>query len=259
MKKATLTLIASAMSVAAIAVSPVAHAGPTSEQLCDAQTWPRPVPDVVGKIFNPSTKELPSGVAGGALACWDNIRTVTKDGQDASKVIAAAQQITSVSPQAGTPIGRHEPITLELAPVDISAPPAFRPCDWITTTEVADILGVPQPIKTDSAEDRAGSVDPLCVYRSPGKTAVSSHLYEPLAFPIDAATEYATYTGYNAAPVEGLGLAAKCLTGLQGTQYQPYNEIVVLLDGNRMYEIEGLGAERCGTLKLLAQAAIGRL
>jgi hypothetical protein len=259
MKKTTLTLIASAMATAAIAGSPAAHAGPTSKQLCDVQTWPRPVPEVVGKIFDPWTKQLPSGVAGGALACWDNVRSVTEDGQDAKTANAAAQQITSVSPAPGTPVGRHEPITLVLAPVDFKAPAAFQPCDWITTTEVADVLGVPELIKTESLHDRAGSVDPLCVYRSPGHATVSLQLYEPLAFPIDAPTEFATYTSHDPTPVDGLGLAAKCLTGLSGTQFRPYNEIVVLLDGNRMLEVEGLDAEPCDTLKQLAQTAIGRV
>jgi hypothetical protein len=259
MKTTTLTLIASAMAMAAIAGSPAAHAGPASEKLCEAQTWPRPVPEVVGKIFDPSTKQLPAGTAGGALACWDDIRIVAADGRDAAKVAVGTQQIAFVSPSPGTPIGRNAQITVELARIDYSLPPAYHPCDWLTTTEVADILGVENRIETESIEDRAGSVDPMCIYRSPGDTAVTAHLYQPLAFPIDAKTEFATYTGFGTAQVDGLGLAAKCLTGLQGTQYRPYNEVVVLLDGNRLLEVQGLGAEPCDTLKQLAQKAIGRI
>jgi hypothetical protein len=259
MKRTTLTLVASAMVAAAIAASPAVHAGPTSEQLCDAQAWPRPIPDVVGKIYDPWTKQLPSRVAGGALRCWDNIRTVTADGQDATKALVPAQQIATVSPTPGTPVGRDQAITLVLEPVDFKAPPAFAPCDWITTSEVAGVLGVPEPIETESLDDKAGSVAPLCIYRSPGHATVSTQLYEPLAFPIDAATEYATYSEHNATPVDGLGLAAKCLIGLHGAQDNPYNEIDILLDGNRMFKVQGIDAESCDTLKQLAQKAIGRI
>jgi hypothetical protein len=259
MKRTTLTLVASAMAAAAIVASPAAHAGPTSEKSCDVQTWPRPVPDVVGKIYDPWTKQLPSRVAGGALRCWDNIRTVTKDGQDATKALVPAQQVATVSPAPGTPLGQHDQITLVLEPVDFKAPPAFAPCDWITTADVADVLGAPGPIETESLNDKAGSVAPLCIYRSPGHATVSTQLYEPLAFPIDAATEYATYNGHNATPVNGLGLAAKCLTGLQGSQDNPYNELDILLDGNRMFEVQGIDAESCDTLKQLAQKAIDRI
>jgi len=259
MTRMTLTLIASAMVAAAIAASPAAHAGPTSEQLCDTQAWPRPIPDVVGKLYDPWTKQLPSRVAGGALRCWDNIRTVTEDGRDATKAVVPTQRIASISPAPGTPLGQHDQITLVLKPVDFKAPPAFAPCDWITAAEVADILGAPEPIETESLDDKAGSVAPLCIYRSPGHATVSTQLYEPLAFPIDAATEYASYTESNATTVDGLGLAAQCLAGLHGAQDHPYNELDILLDGNRMFEVEGIDAEPCDTLKQLAQKAIGRI
>src|SRR5262245_64115272 len=114
MKISTPALIASAMTAIAIAVAPAAHAGPTVAQLCNAQTWPRPVPDVVGMMFEPSGKQIPAGMGGGALACWDDIR-VTQDGQDASKEIGGWATITAVSPPPGTLVERDDPITVHLA------------------------------------------------------------------------------------------------------------------------------------------------
>jgi hypothetical protein len=238
MKISALTLISSAMAAAAIAVAPAAHAGPTVAQQCDAQTWPRPVPDVVGMMFDPAMLAVPAGTSGGALACWDTI--------------------TAVTPAPGTPVGRHDPITVALAPMDYSAPRDFQPCDWVSTGEVAEIFGLPEPIKTDGFVP-PGSVNPRCTYRSPGRTAVTTALYVTGAFPIDATAEYARYPGENATAIDGLGLAAQCLTDLHGAQDRPYNEVVVLLDGDRLLEAEGLGAEPCGQLKKFAKTAINRI
>ena len=63
MKISTLALISTAMTAAAISVAPAAHAGPTVAQQCDAQTWPRPVPDVVGMMFDPAMKQIPAGTS----------------------------------------------------------------------------------------------------------------------------------------------------------------------------------------------------
>lgn len=259
MRISTPTLVAAAMTAAAVAVAPAAHAGPTVAQQCDAQTWPRPVPDVVGMMFEPVEKQIPAGTSGGALSCWDNIRGVTQDGQDASKEIGGWDRITAISPAAGTPVGRDQLITVALAPIDYNAPTGFRPCDWVTTDEVADIFGLPEPIKTDGFVP-PGSVNPRCTYRSPGRTAVTTALYVTGAFPVDAAADYARSAGEeNATAVSGLGLAAHCLTNLHGTQGRPYNEVVVLLDGDRLFEAEGLGAEPCEQLKQFADTAINRL
>ena len=259
MKISTLTLISSAMTAAAIAVAPAAHAGPTVAQQCDAQTWPRPVPDVVGMMFEPVMKQIPAGTSGGALACWDNIRGVAQDGTDAAKGIGGWDRITAISPAPGTPVGPDQPITVQLAPVDYSAPTDFRPCDWVTTGEVADIFGLPEPIKTDGFT-LPGSVNPRCTYRSPGRTAVTTALYVTGAFPVDAAADYARSAGAeNATAIDGLGQQAHCLTNLHGAQDRPYNEVVVLLDGNRLFEAEGLGAEPCEQLKTFAQTAINRI
>jgi hypothetical protein len=208
MKISTPALISTAMTAAAIAVAPAAHAGPTL--------------------------------------------------RDAAKELGGWDRITAISPPPGTPVGRHDPITVALAPMDYGAPKDFQPCDWVTAGEVAKIFGLPEPIKTDGYVP-PGSVNPRCTYRSPGRTAVTTTLYVKGAFPVDAAAEYARYSGENATAVGGLGLAAQCLTNLHGAEGLPYNEVVVLLDGNRLFEVEGLGAEPCEQLKQFAQTAIDRL
>jgi hypothetical protein len=256
--KTTLTLIAAATAAAAIAVSPTAHAAPATPSSCDAVTWPRPVPDVVGMMFEPVIKEIPAGSADGALACWDNIRDITQDGQDASKGFGGWDRITAISPTPGTPVGPHDLITVQLAPMDYHAPAAFRPCDWVSTQEVADVFGMPQPIETDGYV-APGSVAPDCTYRSPGHSAVSSTLYVTGAFPVDAAAEYAHNDASGSKSVDGLGLAARCLTNLHGAQDRPYNDLLVLLDGNRMFEARGLAAQPCDALERFARKAIGRL
>ena len=48
-------------------------------------------------MFEPATKQIPAGTAGGALACWDNIRGLTQDGQDASKSVGGWDRITAVT------------------------------------------------------------------------------------------------------------------------------------------------------------------
>ncbi|RDH80497.1 hypothetical protein DVS77_01495 [Mycolicibacterium moriokaense] len=257
MRISTVTVVAAGLA-AAIAVAPVAHAAPTVDQICAAQDWPRPLPDVVGQMFEPVGKQMPAGIGGGALACWDNIRGLTQDGQDASKEIGGWATITAVSPPPGTPVGRDDVITVHLAPMVYGAPPNFRPCDWVTTAEVAAIFAIPGPIETDGYMT-PGSVNPHCTYSSPGHTAVTSTLYVPGAFPVDAAAEYSMYSGENATAVEGLGLAARCLTDLHGSQDRPYNQVVVLLEGNRLFTANGLGAQPCDQLNEFARTAIGRL
>jgi hypothetical protein len=94
----------------------------------------------------------------------------------------------------------------------------------------------------------AGSVEPSCTYRSPGRTAVVSRLYVAGAFPVDAAADHSLYPDENATAIGDLGLAARCVTGLHGAQDSRYNEVVVLLDNNRLFEAQGLGAQPCDEL-----------
>jgi hypothetical protein len=51
-------------------------------------------------------------------------------------------------------------------PADPAAPPAFRPCDWVTTAEASDILG--KPVTPEPTDDAAGSNDPRCFYAVTG-------------------------------------------------------------------------------------------
>ena len=255
-----LILVASAVLATAVAVAPAALAEPsTVEALCAAQTWPRAVPDVVGLMYEPYSKRIPAGTSGGALACWNDIRGITSDGRDARKAATGGlDTVTAVSPPPGTPVDRDEPITVHLAPMDYDAPKSFAPCDWVTNDEVAEIFGFAGTVET-AGYVATGSVEPNCTYRSPGRTAVLARLYIAGAFPVDAASDYSLYPGENATPISGLGLAARCVTDLQGTQDTRYNEVVVLLDGNRLFEAQGLGAQPCDQLKKFAQTAIDRI
>jgi hypothetical protein len=260
MKMSTPALIASAIAATTLALSPTVHAQPANlEALCAAQTWPRPVPDVVGLMFEPYSRRIPAGTSGGALACWDDIRGIDKDGRDARKAATGGWAIiTAISPPPGTPVDRDEPITVHLAPMDYDAPKSFAPCDWVSTAEVADIFGLTGTIETDGYV-AAGSVEPNCTYRSPGRTAVLARLNVAGAFPVDAAAEYSLYPDENATPISGLGLAARCVTDLHGAQGSRYNEVVVLLDDNRLFEAQGLGGQPCDELTQFAKTAIGRL
>lgn len=265
MRKRPLTILAAGVVAAAIAtIAPAAvgaaNPGPaTQQQLCDAQIWPRPIPDVVGLLVDSYGKQIVTGGEGGALACWDNVHSVTKDGEDLSQKPLGPQQITAMSPAPGTPVGRHEPVTLQVTRIDYSAPPAFRPCDWVTSSEASGFIGVPDVI-TESSGDRAGSVDISCGYRNPHYLHnVTSELMLPGAFPVDAASTYALGADENGTAVGGLGLAAECHTNPHGSQDRPYTVLTVLLEGNRMYTATGWGNEPCDVLKQFAHTAIGRL
>jgi len=232
-------------------------AGPvptTREQLCAAQLWPRPVPDIVGMRFSPASKV-------GALQCWDNIRGVAPDGHDpvnnpAHYDTEAIYRIAAVSPPAGTPIGRHELVTVQLAEIDSTAPPVFRPCDWMTASEAASILG--GPVTIEPGGDSAGSVDMWCSYRrSDGSRRVGLELLVPGAFPVDAASQFALATAENATAVDGLGVKAACRS--YPTSGQPFTTLFVLLNTDRLFKATGSNGETCDTLKQFAQVAIGRI
>ncbi|OBK74674.1 hypothetical protein [Mycobacterium sp. 1274761.0] len=260
MKFSTLALVASAVAATTVAVAPTAHAEPTAlERLCAAQAWPRPVPDVVGLMFEPYSKRIPAGSSGGALACWDDIRAITESGRDATRAAAGGwDTIASVAPPPGTLVDRDQPITVRLAPMDYDAPKSFAACEWVSTTEVSDIFGFTGPIERDEYVS-TGSVEPSCTYRSPGRTAVLSRLLVSGAFAVDAEADYSLIPYGNATAITGLGRAARCITGLQGAQGSRYNEVDVLLDGNRLFEAQGLGAQPCDQLTTFAKTAIDRL
>ncbi len=238
----------------AITSSTSGPAPTTVAQLCEAQAWPRPLPDVVGQHLSQTTEV-------GALACLDNIRGVAPDGHDPINNPArpgdVGYRITAVSPPPGARVGRHDVVTVQLADADSKAPPAFRPCDWVTTDEAASILG--WPVSADPYGDEAGSVDMGCDYDKPGEIGlgVESVLRGPGAFPVDAASQFALATAaHNATTVDGVGVKAVCVFEPQTTP--PSTTLVVLLSGDRLYRATE-GYASCDTLKQFAQAAIGRI
>src|SRR5690349_15298628 len=186
MKISTLTLIASAMVASAVTVSPAAHAEPTAlDALCAAQTWPRPVPDVVGLAYQPYSKRISWNTSGGALACWDDIRAITADGGDARRSASGWNIIASISPAPGTLVERDQRLTVHIAPADHDRSPGVAPCDWVSTADVAEIFGFPGPVVAN-ADVPAGSVEPSCSYHDPGRSVVLSRLLLPGAFAVDA-------------------------------------------------------------------------
>ncbi len=259
MKLLTLTFIASAVTAAAIAAAPTGHADTALDALCAAQSWPRPVPDVVGLRYDPYAEEIPAGAGGGALGCWTDIRAITEDGRDARKAATVGwDTITAISPPPGTLADRDDPVTLKLASMDWNTPTNVRPCDWVTDAEVADIFGFTGPVVTDGYVP-PGSVEPRCTYRDPGRTVVASTLNVEGAFAVDAAAAYSLLPAENATPITGLGLAARCVTGLHGAQGSRYNQVDVLLENNRLFEADGYGAQPCDQLQRFARTAIDRL
>jgi hypothetical protein len=219
---ATAAIVATAGSAAGCSttsptLSPPRSTPTTLEQLCDAQTWPRPVPNIVGQLLKPGTKV-------GALECWDNVRGVAPDGHDPvnnpAKPVEATYRITAASPLPGTSIGRHDVVTIQLAAVDPKAAPASRPCDWVTISEAAGFLG--GPVTARPSGDEAGSVDMSCDYDRSGEIGkgIRSDLLVAGAFPVDAASEFALWATENVTTVGGLGVKAACV-------FQPRNDAAV--------------------------------
>jgi hypothetical protein len=243
--------------VAVVARATVAVASPdpvTVEQLCAAQQWPRPVPDVVGTNLDDVTGQ-------GALSCWDHVRAVAPDGHDpinnpASAVDAAGYRITALSPPPGTPVGRHDVVTVQVAGVDRQAPPAFQPCAWVTTDEASGILG--GPATAEPIIDSPGSVELACAYTRSQDSGVESELLLPGAFPVDAPSMFAlaTTTAKNPTTIDGLGIQAACLFNPGTTP--PSTALLVVLSGDRLYRAVGKYYMPCDSLKEFAQIAIGR-
>jgi len=140
---------------------------------------------------------------------------------------------------------------------DPTAPPAGRPCDWVTTDEAASILG--GPVSTRPEGDEAGSVDISCRYsRGPGEGGMTSELRLPGAFPVDAASQFALATAaIDAVPVDGLGAKAVCVA--EPTTTPPSTTLLVLLSGDRIYRATGWYSLSCDALTQFAQTAIGRI
>jgi hypothetical protein len=143
-------------------------------------------------------------------------------------------------------------------PTDPSAPPAFRPCDWVTTHEASDILD--KPVTATPGGDQSGSVDVKCFYATPGGqpgVGVSSELLLPGAFPVDAETMFAKAAAEDsAAIVGGFGVNAVCVFEPQTTP--PSTTFLVLLNDGRIYRATS-AYEYCDTVERFAQTAIDRI
>jgi hypothetical protein len=257
--RATATLGAAALALALAACGDHGTAAstkigtpPTSvEQVCDAQSWPRPVPQVSGVIFDDAKT--------GSLACWHNLKAITPDGTDLMNGPGdtGPYRITDVSPPPGTLIARNDSVTLHVVAVDLlAAPPAFHPCDWATSDEAASFLGEPS-VSAEPTGDEPGSVVSSCTYKS-GSREVTSGLMMPGGFPVDAQTELnmSTASGHGS-EVIGFPRRAYCSTAYSDGKTR--TRLVVLLSGNRLYQALGWTGESCRTLKQFAQAAIPRI
>lgn len=228
---------------------------PTSiQQLCDMQAWPRAVPSVAGLILGDADV--------GALGCWDNIRAIAPDGHDAESdpedmTQGRTYRITDVSPAPGTLIGRADTVTLKVVPVDLLAvAPALHPCDWITTDEAAKFLGA--SVTTEPVGDEAGSVEPFCEYLSGGGEGVTSQLFLPGSFPVDAASEFSvrTVAVEQSVDVDGLPGPARCTTVQR--EKGPLHTLLVLLSDNRLYSVDTLNVS-CDALLQFAHTAVARI
>lgn len=220
----------------------------TSEQLCNAQAWPRPLPQVVGLVFSQATS--------GALICFDNVAAMAPDGHNvmSDRGPTGPWRITATSPASGTPVGRADQVTLQLAPEDPTTPPAFRPCDWVTTTEAADFLGV-QAVSASPVGDQAGSVSQSCDYSSESHF-VTSGLQLPGSYAVDARSEFGMAVALgNGSDLSGLPGPAYC-GAPKGAMGKDSAALTVLLSDDRIYRAFGAP---CDTLKKFAQKAISRI
>ena len=241
---------------ASLSCSTAAVAAPTDpfDQFCAAQSWPRPLPSVVGMIYD--------DVMSGSLSCWTNAKGIAPDGHDVENNSTKADyetiyRITSMSPTAGTPTARAANVTVQLAKVDLStATTAFHPCDWVTAGEAAKILGV-NSVSTDPVGDESGSQNPFCGYNSGKGSLVTSELMLPGGFPIDAETSFRVWSE----PKYGISIANwRDVSGLPGPARCVPGTLMVVLSGSRMYHLSNTDSgSTCDVLKQFAQVAIPRL
>ena len=192
----------------------------------------------------------------GSLFCFNLAKAAAPDGHDVLHDIVGGvpnYRITSVSPSAGTPVSRTDAVTVQVDPVDQSEPPAFRPCDWVTTDEATNFLGG-QAVTTKSVGDQAGSVDQMCDYSAADRMVISE-LQLPGSMPMDASTALAMAQASAGSDVAGLPGHAHCTPSATGGADSPAM-LVVLLSNNRLYRATN---DNCDVLKQFAQAAIPRI
>ena len=220
-------------------------AGPTTlEQACDAESWPRAVPNVKGQLMDQAFD--------GSLFCFNFAKAAAPDGHDVLQDIvsrAPNYRVTSVSPPAGTLVRRATPVTVRVVPINSSEPPVFRPCDGVTTDEAARFMGT-KSVTASPLGDQAGSVDQICDYSSPAHLVISELLLAG-SLPIDPRTTFDTLIASGrGSDVSGLPARGYCTN----RDYVP--SLVVLLSGDRLYRATG---ENCDVLKQSAQVAIPRI
>lgn len=219
----------------------------TIEQLCEQQAWPRPLPDVIGRLLHQTIKV-------GPLGCWTDVRAVAAGGGTPGN---GEYRIAAITPPPGTPVHRNDAVTVHVVEAESTTSLAFHPCDWVTVDEAAAVLG--SPAQATPRGDQLASVDIECSYSTgAGGNGMTSELRLPDSFPVDAASQFALTTAAgNAAVVDGIGLRAQCV--YEPTTTPPSTTLQVLLTGARIYRITGWYGLPCDQLKTFAQTAIGRI
>jgi hypothetical protein len=221
------------------------------------------MPPMVGLILDGQT-EL--GEWGSPTARLTNVRGIAPDrsvvwenGFYKPNIPPRLDRIVAVSPPPGKPVGRHDSVTVNLVPVDLNEPPAYHPCDWVSTAEAAGILGVPSVTTGGQGrelQNLMGSTDMRCDYQSADHhSGLVSELLLRAGHIVDAASEFAMWAAQDdSTRVDGVGIKAACTPPVFGsTERQFY----VLLPGERIYVVTG--EQSCDTLKQFAQAAIPRI
>ena len=201
------------------------------------------------------------------LTCLDGTRLIGPNGQPVvlHNGDLRTYRIAAISPQTGTPIGRYDPVTVHLVYVDAQEPPAYHPCDWVSTTEAAGLLGG-TPVRTASLpHDKAGTTDIACDYSVEGHSSIESRLRMTAAHVVDAATEFDFVTStakdspsLTSSSVSGVGIKAACTT-YSTMKRDDDHRLYVLLPDQRIYIATGDDDVPCGTLTQFAQAAIPRI
>lgn len=193
----------------------------------------------------------------GSLLCFKLTKAAAPDGNDVLHSIFRAApnyRITSISPSPGTRVGRADAVTVQVVPVDQSEPPAFRPCDWVTTDEAAKFLSA-QPVTTMPVGDKAGSLDQMCDYIASDQMVISE-LQLPGSLPFDASRAFSmTQANSAGSDVAGLPGRAYCSPSASGNADSPAM-LVALLSRDRLYRATD---SNCDVLKQFAQAAIARI
>ena len=232
------------------------------EELCDRLSWPRPMPNVVGLIFEDTQQEDLQ-----PLACLTGLRGIGPDGtvvweKDFYKVDADStfDRIAAVTPPPGALVGRNDPVTVNLVPINLDDPPAHDPCAWMSTAEASAILGGgPIHIRREGRglQNFAGSTDLVCYYDSSDYShVIESELRLTDRHIVDALSEFAFRASRDSTPVDGVGVKAACGQVPRNNHIQ---RLYVVLPGERLYIATGWGEESCDTLKRFAQAAIPRI